>query len=444
MERLFYKELVEWKNEYSDIPLMVVGARQIGKTYIIDEFCKKEFENYIYINLFEREDLIKLFKTEISFDEKMKKFKLMIGTELTSNTIIFFDEIQESEDLISMLKPICESSDKYKVICAGSLLGVKLKRFKKSFPVGKVLIKHMYPMTFEEFLINTKGKTIVEDIYSAYENNEPLIDVLHEELIELYRIFLCIGGFPAAINEYIRRGSDIIKYNPMIIDSIYQSYLADLNKYVENKTEAAHNEKVYRSIPSQLGKENKKFQYAVIEKGGRKNKFESSLDWLIASGIVIPVYFAGDNQIPLKASQDDDTFKIFFNDSGLLTRVSETAYSQIILDEDFRFKGAIAENYVACELLANGHSLYYWFKSQTSEIDLMIDGDKYPIPIEIKSSREKKSTSLNYYMANKNYDIAYRISTKNFGFDNNIKSIPLYAVFCIKKETWKVDSNKKH
>ncbi|MCQ2749458.1 MAG: AAA family ATPase [Clostridia bacterium] len=338
---------------------MVVGARQIGKTYIIDEFCRKEFDNYIYINLFEREDLVKLFKTEISFEDKMKKFKYMIGSELTSDTIIFFDEIQESEELIAMLKSICESSVKYKVICAGSLLGVKLKRFKKSFPVGKVLIKHMYPMTFEEFLINTKGKTVVEDIYDAYENNEPLIDVLHEELILLYRIFLCVGGFPAAINEYIRRDSDIIRYNPMIIDSIYQSYLVDLNKYVENKTEAAHNEKVYKSIPSQLGKENKKFQYSVIEKGGRKNKFESSLDWLFASGIVIPVYFASDNQIPLKASCNDDIFKVYLNDPGLLTRVSDTTYAQIILDEDFRFKGAITENYVATELLANGHSLYY-------------------------------------------------------------------------------------
>ena len=263
MERLFYNELIKWKNNFILKPLMVVGARQIGKTYIINEFCKKEFKDYIYVNLMGRDDLINIFESKLSFENKVEKFQAVINRKITEDTVIFFDEIQESETLITMLKLFCESDFPYKIVCAGSLLGVKLKRFSKSFPVGKVIIKQMFPMTFEEFLINTESKMIVEEIKKCYENNIPMLDSIHENLLNCYRKYLCIGGMPEVVLNYIEHDKNIIGLDTLLIDSIYQSYLADMKKYVKNSSESVKIERVYKCIPSQLAKEKKKFQYSI-------------------------------------------------------------------------------------------------------------------------------------------------------------------------------------
>ena len=199
MERKIYQELLNWKNTNMQKPLMVIGARQVGKTYIIKEFCEKEFEHYVYINLFEQTEIIKIFKEEINTAEKFNRMKIYLDKDIDlENTIIFFDEIQESEELISALKYFNESEKPYKIICAGSLLGVKLKRMHSSFPVGKVKMLNMYPMDFEEFLIANGSQGLRDEIKKCYENNIAMDSVLHEKALNLYRLYLCIGGMPEA------------------------------------------------------------------------------------------------------------------------------------------------------------------------------------------------------------------------------------------------------
>ena len=204
MKRKIYQELIDWKNNNIQKPLMVIGARQIGKTFIINEFCKNEFENYIYINLLEHPEIIKIFKEEINTLDKFKKMKIYLDIDINlENTIIFFDEVQESEELISALKYFNESEEPFKIICAGSLLGVKLKRMHSSFPVGKVKMLNMYPMDFEEFLMANGSSALIDEIKNCYKNNIAMNSVLHNKSLDLYRLYLCVGGMPESINNLL-------------------------------------------------------------------------------------------------------------------------------------------------------------------------------------------------------------------------------------------------
>ncbi len=287
MERKIYNELINWKNSNILKPLMIIGARQIGKTYIIKEFCEREFDKSIYINLLENQEIIKIFKEEISTEEKFNRMKIYLDMDIDiENTIIFFDEIQESEELISSLKYFNESEKPFKIICAGSLLGVKLKRMNSSFPVGKVKMINMYPMDFEEFLMANGNKSLIEEIKKCYETNEAMDSVLHDKALNLYRLYLCVGGMPEAIKNLLENDKDILKFDKSIIEDITQSYLNDMNKYVQNKAEAIKIETIYKSIPSQLGNKSNKFQYGKISSNARRRDYETALDWLLSSTMV--------------------------------------------------------------------------------------------------------------------------------------------------------------
>ena len=287
MKRKIYDELVYWKNTNIQKPLMIIGARQIGKTYIIKQFCEKEFQKNIYINILEHPEIIKIFKEEINTLEKFNRMKIYLDIDIDlDNTIIFFDEIQESEELISSLKYFNESKEPFKIICAGSLLGVKLKRMKTSFPVGKVKMLNMYPMDFEEFLMANESMNLINEIRKCYKKNEAMDPVLHEKALNLYRLYLCIGGMPEAINNLLDSNKDILKFDKSIIEDIIQSYINDMNKYVQNKSEAVKIETIYKSIPSQLINKSNKFQYGKISSNARKRDFETALDWLISSTMV--------------------------------------------------------------------------------------------------------------------------------------------------------------
>lgn len=216
MKRKFYNVLMDWKNKNINIPLMVIGARQIGKTYIIDQFCKNEFEDYIYINLMEKQSIVKIFEEDTDFEIKVRKLELELNRKIIPDkTIVFIDEIQESENEISSLKAFCESNSNYRIICAGSLLGVKIRRFKSSFPVGKVQIEFMHPMDFEEFLIALDKQMWVDEIKRCYKNLEEIS--IHDKLIDMYRTYLCIGGIPAAVLEYKNVKEDILLWNKSIL-----------------------------------------------------------------------------------------------------------------------------------------------------------------------------------------------------------------------------------
>lgn len=432
MKRKIYSDLLKWKNTGMQKPLMVIGARQIGKTYIIRDFCESEFKKNIYINLFEQPEIVKIFAQEISTQEKFNRMKIYLDLDIdVENTIIFFDEIQESEELISCLKFFNESEESYKIICAGSLLGVKLKRLKSAFPVGKVKMLNMYPMDFEEFLMANENIGLIDEIKKCYNGNTPMDSVLHEKTLGLYRLYLCVGGMPEAVKNLIQNNNDIMKFDQSIIQDIINSYLDDMNKYVQNKAESIKIEAIYKSIPSQLGNQSNKFQYGKISSNARKRDYEIALDWLISNTMVHKCCILNKPEIPPLAFIINDHFKLYLSDVGILLNLLKIKYNDIILDRLLQYKGIIAENYVAIQLLINEHNLIYWESGNTAEIDFVIYNDDGIIPIEVKANDNVTSQSLRLYMKRYNPKYGIRLSTKNFGFKNNIKSIPLYAAFLI-------------
>lgn len=433
MKRKIYKDLLNWKENSINIPLMIIGARQIGKTYIIQEFCKNEFENYIYINLLDNPQIVDLFEQTIPTEEKFTKMQWILNKNIDlEKTIIFFDEIQLSEKLISNLKYFCESDKPFKIICAGSLLSVKINRFHSSFPVGKVKMEYMYPMDFEEFLMATSSQGLIDEIYKCYNEVTPMTNALHEKLLNLYRLYLCVGGMPQAVQNIVDVNQNIFNFDKTIVKNIIESYLNDMNQYIFNNTEKSRIEAIYKSIPSQLGNVSNKFQYSKINSNARSRDYETALQWLISSTMIYKCNLLKTIQIPPKAYADEEYFKLYISDVGLLTSLLEIQYNDILLDNKFLYKGNIAENYVAEQLVRNGVSLYYWKSNSDAEIDFILYNEDGLIPIEVKASDNITSKSLNSYIKKYNPKYSIRISSKNFGFENNIKSVPLYAAFLIK------------
>lgn len=430
MKRKLYNSLLNWKNNNVNMPYMLVGARQTGKTYIINEFCKKEFEDYIYINLDLMEDIKKIFKVSINPEEIIKSIEIILGKNIDiEKTIIFIDEIQVSERAISSLKYFCESDKNYKIIVAGSLLGVKINRFKSSFPVGKVWIEYLYPMDFEEFLLSIGEKKLLELIKEKYNQMSPLPESIHNKALKLYNDYICIGGMPASILHYLNCEMDISRYDDSILNMIIMSYLADMSKYTEN-IEAIRNNKIYNSIPSQLGKENKKFKYSIVEKSARAREYDSAMEWLVSSNMILKCQGIQTPKSPLKAYIENN-FKIYLSDIGLLRALSKISINEIIMNKNMLYKGVFIENYVAENLYSKYKEIYYWSINNMYEIDFLINIDGDIIPIEVKASDNTTSRSLNYYIERYKPKYAIRLSTKNFGEANGIKSIPLYASFLI-------------
>ena len=431
MYRKIEKDLEEWKNNYK-MPLMLVGARQTGKTYVLEKFCKSNFENYIYINLEKEQDIQKIFAETLEPEQIIEQLQILKKIDFdVENTIIFLDEIQVSERAITSLKYFCESEQPYKIVCAGSLLGVKINRFSSSFPVGKVIIKYLFPMDFEEYLIAINETKLLEEIRAHYQKNEPLLTAIHEKALDLYKKYLVLGGMPVMIEEFIKKDYQVSKVDFEIQDYIIATYLADMNKYTEN-TEGIKNSKIYNAIPKELARENNIFKYSIVSKDARKIRYESSLDWLLSSNMILKCSLTERNESPLKAFMSGDKFKIYLSDSGLLRALSNIDYQEILLEKQKMYKGVLTENYVACELYTKTRELYY-YTFDKYEIDFLLKIEGEIIPVEVKSGRRTNSKSLNAYIEKYHPKYAIRISEKNFGFENNVKSVPLYAVFCITK-----------
>ena len=414
---------------------MLLGARQVGKTYIIDKFCLENFDNYVKVNLFERQDIVQLYKKKISSDDKYVMLKALVNFDLDmDNTVLFIDEIQESEQLISELKYFCERHAGLKVICAGSLLGVKLKRSHFSFPVGKVKISYLYPMDFEEFMWAFDKQLLLNQIEKCFNNDKELAGPVHDMAMHYYRIYLITGGMPESVKNMVCNDGDIIKYDKSILDSIIESYFEDMNKYVDSNSEALKINSTYRSIPVQLANNSKKFQYSKVSSGARAREYETVLDWLFASNMIIKANLISKPSIPPELYKKNDVFKLYLNDVGILVNLLQIKNSDIITDNMSENKGIITENYVANQLYSNGYTLYYWISGYSAEVDFVIYNDDGLIPIEVKSSSNTQSKSLKSYMEKYNPKYAIRISSKNFGFKNNIKSVPLYATYLIKNK----------
>lgn len=436
MRRKIYNKLLEWKNnDENKKPLMVLGVRQCGKTYVIKDFCKNEFENVCVINLLERDDIIELFSRPINSEEKYNILKTMLNYDIEDeNTVLFIDEIQESEDLISQLKFFCENHNNVNIICAGSLLGVKLKRLKKSFPVGKVWMIDMFPMDFEEFLVANNREKFVDLLKDCFDNNKFLGSPLHEELLRYYRIYLLTGGMPEAIQNIVDANLDYVKYDIKILKNILASYYKDMRKHVKNEAEALKIERVYRTLPSQLMNASKKFQISNVDENGKMERYETAIDWLIGSNMIIKCECVSLPEIPLKGFVDNETFKFYLSDVGILCTILGLSVRDIVTDNISLYKGIIAENFVANQLLCNGFDLFYWKNTATAEVDFLLYTADGVIPVEVKAGENTQSKSLKVYMEKYNAKYAIRISTKDFGYDpkTKIKSVPLYATFLIK------------
>ncbi len=437
MKRKIYDDLLQWKKDkVNKKPLMVLGVRQCGKTYIVEEFCKNEYNNYCKINLLQRPDIVELFDKQINSEEKLNLLKTMINCDIEDeNNILFIDEIQESEEMISQLKFLCESHNNINIICAGSLLGVTLKRLKKSFPVGKVWMLNMYPMDFEEFLLANNRQAVVELLKEYYEKNKPLGSPLHEEMLRLYRIYLLTGGMPEAVQNIIDVKQDYSRYNTDILKNILNSYYKDMKKHVINDAEALKIERIYNSLPSQLTNASKKFQFSVVGTDAKKDRFETAIDWLIASHMIIKCNCVNFPEIPLAGFVDNETYKFYLSDVGILCSILGLSVRDIVTDNISLYKGIITENFVANQLICNGFRLFYWKSDATAEVDFLLYTSDGIIPLEVKSSDNTQSKSLKVYMNKYNPKYAIRVSTKDFGFDPNtkIKSVPLYAAFLIKE-----------
>lgn len=436
MKRKIYAELLDWKNNTRNKkPLMVLGVRQAGKTYIIEQFCKNEYQNYKYVNLLENDIIKNLYESDLDSNEKYLRLKAILKFDLDKeDSILFIDEIQESEKLISELKYFCEQHNNVRIVCAGSLLGVKLKRSKTSFPVGKVKMLKLYPMDFEEFLMSMGEDYLIECIKDCYNNNKSMTEPIHNKALSLYRTYLITGGMPESIQNMVDIKGDYINYDTTIVNDILESYFNDMNKYVTNDVEALRIKRLYNSLPSQLSNSSKKFQYSNISKDARTRDYATSLDWLEASNMVIKCKCVKNPAIPLEGFVDDDTFKLYLSDIGVLNNILKIRVEDILTDNISLYKGIIAENYVANQLVCNGFDLYYWKSDATAEVDFLLYTKDGIIPVEVKFGDNTQSKSLKVY--NKLFSPKYsiRISTKDFGYneDTKIKSIPLYATFMIK------------
>lgn len=436
MKRKIYNDLLNWKNTDNFKPLVVLGVRQCGKTYIIDEFCKNEFKYYKKVNLLENSDVVKLYKSDEPSEKKYNDLKLLLDFDFDrEGSILFIDEIQVSEELISELKYFNEKHSNVRLICAGSLLGVKLSRLRKPFPVGKISRLYMYPMDFEEFLLAFNQKALIDKIRECFNKNE-LMGLIHNKALSFYRQYLLSGGMPDSVSELIKCNGDYYNYDLNILNDIIEDYKNDMNHHVNNPSETLKVRKIYNSLSVQLQNASKKFQYSVIELNAKSRDFSTPLNWLIESNMVQICKCIKRPEKPLLGFVDDETFKIYYSDVGIFNRIVNNDIKTILLDEMKIYKGIITENYVANQLLSSGLDLLYWQGSREAEVDFLISTENDGIiPIEVKAESNTQSKSLNVY--DKLYSPKYmiRISTKDFGYnpDSKIKSIPLYSVFLIKE-----------
>lgn len=431
MYRKVIRFLEDWQNSPHRKPLILQGARQVGKTYSILEFGRTHYDNVAYFNFETNPKLNETFDENISPDYLIPILSHIAGqTIVREKTLIVFDEVQLCERALTSLKYFCEDAPDYHIIVAGSLLGVAVNRARFSFPVGKVDMKTLYPMDIEEFMLAMGEETLVQQIRQCFDANTPLPSALHEAALMLYRQYLVVGGMPECVLQFVETKDYILIRHTQ--DTILASYLNDMSKY-NTLNEIKKTRLTYDNITVQLSKKNTRFQYKLIKKGGRASEYENAIEWLTLSGIVSQIYKVEQIKKPLENYRDIDSFKIYVSDLGLLCAKKDLAATDILymVDEINDFKGGMTENYVNTHLTINGYKTYYWESNRGAEIDFIIQRDTHIIPIEVKAADNTRAKSLKLYMDTYKPAYAIKLSTKNFGFKDNKKIVPLYAVFCI-------------
>jgi predicted AAA+ superfamily ATPase len=424
MKRLLYKPLIDWKKSPTRKPLILQGARQVGKTWLMKEFGKNEFEQVVYLNFESSERLRTLFSTDFDIKRIISIIEIEVNQKIQSeNTLLIFDEIQEADKGLTALKYFFEQAPEYYIIAAGSLLGISLQK-NNSFPVGKVDFLRLYPMSFLEFLENT-GQNLLKEQLEA--QNWQIIEPFHEKLIELLRLYYFIGGMPEAVLNYVQF-KDLNSVR-VIQNTILMGYENDFAKHAPIEI-VPKIRLVWSHLISQLAKENRKFIYGQIKKGSRAKDFEAAITWLCDAGLVMKVNVVENPTIPLNAYANIDIFKLFLLDVGLLNAIAQID-PKILLEKNLiltEFKGALTEQFVAQQLKIN-HEIYYWSASNaTAEIDFLIQKHQDIFPIEVKAEENLKAKSLKVFVEKYKSNNAIRTSMNSFREQDWLINIPLYGI----------------
>jgi hypothetical protein len=375
-------------------------------------------------------NIASIFDEDFSIERIIRLLESLTGEVIhPEKTLLFLDEIQSCEKALTALKYFCEQAPEYHVAAAGSLLGVAINREEYSFPVGKVQSMTLYPFDFEEFLWANGESSLADEIRDCYNLKKEMVPAMHKKALEYYHYYLIVGGMPASINEFVSRGKLVLV--PNVQNEILNNYIADMAKYA-SEDETVKIRASFNSIPAQLAKENKKFQYKIVQKGGSSAIFGVSIDWLEQSGIVLKCKKTQQGTNPISVYEDLSSFKMYMGDVGLLTAKSGISQQTILLNEDNTFMGAITENYVAQQLTANGYRLYYWApENSQAELDFIIEKEGKVIAIECKRGTHNRSRSLGMFIKKYEPDRAVRFSEENFYVTQSVEAIPLYAAFCM-------------
>lgn len=425
MERSIYSNLKKWKESLTRKPLILQGARQVGKTYILKEFGAREYSEVVYINCDDNNDMQNMF-VDYDVDRIIRSLSAISGVSIKpSTTLLIIDEIQEVERGLASLKYFCEKAPEYHVAVAGSLLGITLHE-GTSFPVGKVDMLYMYPMDFEEFLLAMGKEQLVELLRS---NSWTALTPLRGMLTELLRQYYFVGGMPEAVKAYVERGDiwEVRSIHSKIIDA----YRNDMSKHAP-KQQVQRINMVWNSIPSQLARDNKKFIYGALRKGARANDFEIAIQWLVDSGLVHKVHRISKPVVPLKFYEDMSSFKLFLLDCGLLGALSETPPEQILIGDNVfeEYKGAFTENYVLQQLKSLPRTFVYYYSNDNStlEIDFVVQHDTHIIPIEVKAEENLRAKSLRQFVTDNSGLHGVRFSMSDYREQDWLTNVPLWAV----------------
>ena len=427
MNRELYNELLSWKNRDPRKPLIVRGARQVGKTYIIKKFGEKEYNQHIFLNFEKDPKLDEIFNKGLDPEIILKEIGFLFGKKIDKNsTLIFFDEIQASERALKSLKYFFEEAPEYHIIAAGSLLGIAVNK-KRSFPVGKVTFLEMYPMSFGEYL-EAAGEKMLKDRISEITKAEALPEIIHEKLLNHFKLYLFLGGMPEVVKSYLDY-QDVAKARHIQID-IIKAYENDFSKYT-SRAQTIKNTEVWNSIPNQLAKENKKFKYSDVKNKARASSYELAIDWLKKTGLINLAYNLSTAKLPLLGYASDSMFKIYLLDTGLLgAKLNLKSKSIVNPNELFKlYNGAFIENFVAMELSrTEDRKLFYWTSAGKAEVDFVIQYNEDIYPIEVKSGTSRNLKSLRSYETRYHPKKIIRTSPRNYYEKDGFINIPLYAI----------------
>lgn len=418
------KKLEEWIDDGKDA-LLITGARQVGKSYLIRETLKERSADFVEFNFIKQKKLKKIFDAAINedADKFLLELRVAAGKELSDNAVIFFDEVQEIKEIVTIIKFLVEKG-KYKYVLSGSLLGVELTDLR-SAPVGYMETIDMYPMDLEEFYIaNGLGRDVIDQLKKNFDDLTPVNDFIHETLIEAFYRYMVVGGMPEAVQCFI--DTQNLTNVSRIHRKIYRDYKKDFTKYEKN--EKLKLIKTYDLIPSELSSKNKRYQFSDLNPELRFDRYLNSFNWLIDAGVSLPVYNVAEFEMPLEASKKSNLFKLFLSDVGMLATFYGTPTVLKLLDHGKDINcGAMFENFVAQEFAAHGFKNYYFNSKKHGEVDFLIEYEGHLLPIEVKSGKDyQKHSALTYFMNNKSFDKAIVFSNYNVKKDGNILYLPIY------------------